>query len=474
MIFINFLCKINKGYIKQFTEVKMKKNTIIYILIFTITFTSILYCTDTNVNAAKNNHTAWPAVSSIYAESAILMEASTGTILYDKECNKKMYPASITKIMTALLTIEHCSLDETVTFSENAINSLSYDDANIACQVGEKMSVKDCLYALMLSSANEVATALGEHIAGSVSKFADMMNERAKQAGAKNTHFVNANGLHDTNHYVTAYDMAMITRAAAKYPLFNEIVNSTTYTIKKNNKRKESVLSYQRHKMVWPTSGYYYDGIIGGKTGYTDQSGTTLVTYAKRNGMTIIAVVLKSNGNNVYTDTKLLLDYGFNNFNLVNVSKNDSRFSENSATLLQSPFCTSRDCIYIDKESNVVIPKTADFSQLTAKVDFKNTEDSFATISYTFDNRSVGTALIKYESVDCSEVKSEEKDVPVETTVVTAQKDNSKDSDTTFNIFKFLIPIAIILVIIIILVTFFTIQKRRLERIRAIKRNRKR
>lgn len=388
LIFINFLCRIISGFIIiVFTEVKMKK-ILSYILIFTITLTSVLYYSNTDVHAAKKSEVSWPASSSIYAEAAVLMEASTGTILYEKKCHKKMYPASITKIMTALLTIENCSLDETVTFSENAVNSLSYDDANIACQVGEEMTVKECLYALMLSSANEVATALGEHIAGSTAKFADMMNERAKQAGATDTHFVNANGLHDENHYVTAYDMAMITRAASEYPLFNEIVNSTTYTIKKNNKRTEPFTSYQRHKMVWPTSGYYYDGIIGGKTGYTDQSGTTLVTYAKKNGMTIISVVLNSNGNNVYNDTKILLDYGFNNFNLVNVSENDSRFTQNSTSSLTSPFCSNRDSIYIDKESNVVIPKTASFAQLTANVEFTSTDDSFATISYNFGDRN--------------------------------------------------------------------------------------
>lgn len=450
------------------------KKILSYILIFTITLTSVLHCADADVKAEKNNQAAWPASSSIYAEAAVLIEASTGTILYEKKCHKKMYPASITKIMTALLTIENCSLDETVTFSENAVHSLSYDDANIACQVGEQMTVKECLYALMLSSANEVATALGEHIAGSTAKFAEMMNERAKQTGATDTHFVNANGLHDENHYVTAYDMAMITRAAAEYPLFNEIVNSTTYTIKKNNKRKEDFASYQRHKMVWPTSGYYYDGIIGGKTGYTDQSGTTLVTYAKRNGMTIISVVLNSNGNNVYTDTKTLLDYGFDNFNLVNASENDSRFSENSISSLTSPFCTNRDSIYIDKESNVVIPKTANFSQLTANVAFNNTEDSFATITYNFGDRTVGTAQIKYESIDCSEAKSESNETTTENTVETTKENNSKDSGSSFKIPKFLIPVAIILAVIIILAIFVTIQKQRLEKIRAMKRRRNR
>lgn len=455
------------------------KKILSYILIFSMSLTSVLCCTDTDVKAAKKKEITWPAASSIYAESAVLIEASTGTILYEKKCNQKMYPASITKIMTALLTIENCSLDETVTFSENAVNSLSYDDANIGCQVGEQMTVKECLYALMLSSANEVATALGEHIAGSTAKFAEMMNVRAKEAGAKNTNFVNANGLHDTNHYITAYDMAMITRAASEYPLFNEIVNSTTYTIKKNNKRKESFTSYQRHKMVWPTSGYYYDGIIGGKTGFTDQSGTTLVTYAKRNGMTLISVVLKSNSVNVYYDTAILLDYGFDNFNLVSISETDSRFSENSGTALKSPFCSNISSIYIDKESNVVIPKNSKFSQLTASFDFTNTEDSFATINYSFGNRTVGSAQLKYESIDFSAIETEINETSAEVTgettaAVTIAKDNSKDSGISFKSSKLLILIAFILLVIIILVTLITIQKRRLEKIRSMKRNRNR
>ena len=272
----------------------------------------------------------WPKGPDIYATTGVLIDASTGTVLYDKKCHKKMYPASITKIMTALLTIENCSMEEEVVFSENAVNSLEYGDANFACQVGEKMSVKDCLYVLMLYSANEVATALAEHISGSVEEFAKLMNNRAKQAGALDTHFTNANGLHDENHYVTAYDMAMITRAAASYDIFNEIVHTTQYTVSKNNKRKTRDVAIQRHKMVWSASPYYYEDVIGGKTGYTDQSGTTLVTYAKRNGMMIISVVLKSNGANVYNDNASLLDYGFDNFNIKNVSKNDSRFIENT------------------------------------------------------------------------------------------------------------------------------------------------
>lgn len=454
------------------------------------------------VNAATK--TNWPKGPSIYGQTGVLIEASTGTVLYDKKCNKKMYPASITKIMTALLTIENCKMDETVTFSDATIHSIQYGDANMGCSVGEKMTVKDCLYALMLQSANEVATALGEHIAGSTKNFAEMMNKRAKEAGALNTHFANANGLHDPNHYVTAYDMAMITRAASKYSVFNDIVNTTTYTIKHNNKRKTDATAIQRHKMVWPTSGYYYDGIIGGKTGFTDQSGTTLVTYAKRNGMTLIAVVLHSNGTNVYKDTKELLDYGFNNFGLQNVSNNDKRFDSDNKVTLQSPFCNTTDSIYIDKTSNIVLPKTAKFSQLTSDVKFNYTKDSFATITYKYGDKSVGTAKVVYSSdsgkTDSTATVASTTASQQTTTVANntgnnknsktaVEKNNSgkdssnKESSTTvsnknskkssFKLPGFFVHLVVVIIIIAVVILVLILTNRRLNQIRASKRNRR-
>lgn len=462
-------------------------------LILTIILT-ISICgayTDTQlipVNAAKSSkeNTDWPKGPDLYGTSAILMDASTGTVLYNKKADKKMYPASITKIMTALLTIENCELDEKVAFSAEAVNSLHYDDANFACQVGEEMSVKDCLYVLMLNSANEVATALGEHIAGSTKKFAEMMTERAKEAGALNTHFANANGLHDADHYVTAYDMAMITRAAAQHPLFNEIVNTTSYKVAKNNKRKTRDIAYQRHKMVWPTGSFYYEGAIGGKTGYTDQAGTTLVTYAERDGMTLIAVVLHSNGNNVYYDTKALFDYGFNNFKQLNVSQNDKRFSESGASLLQSPFSTETGSIYIDNSSTVVIPKDTDFSTLTSTVKFGLSDNSFATITYNLGKKSVGTANLKYEKTSFSENSADKVNTEKETTTDNNSKDtneeatkiqsesSSKKLKINFKFSKKLVVILIVFVILIFIIILIIKQKRKINRIREAKRRRNR
>ncbi len=431
------------------------KNILIGLFITTFTFSTVC----SNPISVKAADDTWPTGPKVFAEAAIVIDADTGTILYDKKANKTMYPASITKIMTALLTIENCSMNDKVVFSEYAINSLSYDDANAACQIGEEMTVKECLYALMLTSANEVATALGEHIAGSEKDFSKMMNERAKKAGAKNTNFVNANGLHDPNHYVTAYDMAMITRAASKYSVFNEIVNSTAFTVKKNNKRKEDFTSYQRHKMVWQTSGLYYDGIIGGKTGFTDQSGTTLVTYAKRDGMTLICVVLKSNAANVYNDTELLLDFGFNNFSLINVSEEDVRFSNISSHDLESPFDTNAYSIDLDSDSSVILPKNTKFSDLNASIDFSLEDKSFGTITYKYGETTVGTAKLIYSDTS---TKSEN--------AKAVSQEVSKKPKMKIN---WTLPI-IIVTVAILFIALFTIQKRRLERIRAMKRRRRR
>lgn len=423
--------------------------------------------------------TTWPSGPGIYGEAAVLIDASTGTVLYNKKADKTMYPASITKIMTALLTIENCNMDEKVVFSEYAINSLEYDAMHAECQIGEEMTVKECLYALMLTSANEVATALGEHIAGSEKDFAKMMNDRAKKAGAKNTNFVNANGLHDPNHYVTAYDMAMITRAASQYSVFNDIVNSTAYTIPTNNKRKEAFTSYQRHKMVWPASGYYYDGIIGGKTGFTDQSGTTLVTYAKRNDMTLICVVLNSNGYNVYKDTTVLLDFGFNNFSLVNASENDKRLSDSVSHNLSSPFETDNSSISLDSGSYVVLPKGTNISDLNTSVDFKLSENSFGTITYKYGERTVGSAKLVYTSSTSNEEQTTEAPTQEETTKeeTTKAKEDKPASQTTKEEPKektnWVTPVVIV-VVVLILIAFAIIQKRRLDKIRAMKRRRRR
>ena len=374
----------------------------------------------------------WPAYPDIYAEAGVLIDASTGTVLYDKNCHQQMYPASITKIMTTLLALENGNLSDMVEYYHYDIYSLEIGDAHISRREGELLSLKDSLYAVMLASANEAANAVGEYVARktpaytdrinqlkaegtdydeskvAIEVFADMMNERATEAGASGTHFCNPNGLFDENHYTTCYDMAMITRAAVDNDDFLKIESNITYTIPATNLQSEPHPMANRHKMLFPKNMEYYEGILGGKTGYVDQSGTTLVTFAKRNGMTLIAVVMKSNGSNVYNDTRLLLDYGFNNFSLSNISEHETTFTFNnisSYSNLNTVFGTNTPLIELNPEGNVVLPNGVTLSDCRSELTFldssEQTDNNIAKINYFYKDTNVGgTTLILNSGAD--------------------------------------------------------------------------
>ena len=245
----------------------------------------------------------------IQAQGAVLMDAATGNLLYSKEAETKFYPASITKLMTALLVAEKCSLDDTVTFSKTAVTNLESGAVTLGLVEGDKLTVRQSLYGLLLKSANEVANGLAEHTAGSISKFADMMNARAKELGCTNTNFVNPNGLNNSNHYTTPHDMALIARAAFQNGTVSKIASTLSYQIPATQKAAARTISLG-HKMLYPNDARYYQGVIGGKTGYTSLAGNTLVTCAERDSVRLIAVIMKSKSTQ-YTDTSALLDYGF-------------------------------------------------------------------------------------------------------------------------------------------------------------------
>ena len=265
----------------------------------------------------------------IQSEGAALLDASTGKLLYGKNENTQFYPASITKMMTALLVAENCSLDEVVTFSETATTNLESGAVTLSLTAGDQLTVEDCLYALLLKSANEVANGLAEHVAGSVENFAAMMNARAKELGCQNTNFVNPNGLNNENHKTTPYDMALIMKAAMDNPTVQNIDSTLSHKIgaTKNNPSGRTVT--MGHKMFYSTDSRYYEGIIGGKTGYTSKAGHTLVTAAERNGVRLIAVVMKSSSTH-YTDTKALLDYGFENYSALTNGSGSGNYWEQS------------------------------------------------------------------------------------------------------------------------------------------------
>lgn len=248
----------------------------------------------------------------VVGEGAVLMDASTGKILYGKNQDQQFYPASITKIMTALVVLERCNLSDVVTFSAAATTNLESGAVSLNITEGDQLTVEQALYGLMLKSANEIGNGLAEHVGGSISGFAELMNAKARELGCKNTHFANPHGLNDATHLTTPYDMALIMRAALQNETFRKIDTTLTYQFPATKKAGARTIT-MGHKMMYPSDSRYYEGIIGGKTGYTSKAGNTLVTGAERNGIRLIAVVMKSKGTQ-YTDTSALLDYGFDNY----------------------------------------------------------------------------------------------------------------------------------------------------------------
>lgn len=258
----------------------------------------------------------WPQGPEIAEETGILMEATTGQVLFDKEMDEIRYPASTTKIMTALLILENVKdLSQTVTFTDVITPDLAPGNSTINVQIGEQLTVEECLYGIMLASANEVCTQMAVYVAGSVENFVSMMNKRAAELGCENTHFVNANGLPDPNHYTTAHDLARILAAAIQNEDFCRISGSASYTIPPTNMTPYS-RNLENSNALIKEGEYHYEGVIAGKTGHTEAAKNTLVTAASRDGMTLVCVVLRSDGENRFIDTVSLFDYGFNNFHL--------------------------------------------------------------------------------------------------------------------------------------------------------------
>lgn len=262
----------------------------------------------------------------INAESAILIDGDTGKILYEKSAYEKRAPASTTKIMTALLALEHCKATDVATVTSEAITSVPSGYSTDLLKMGEELTIKDLLYALLLPSSNEAANVLAIHIAGSIDSFASMMNTKAMDLGCKNTHFVNPNGVHDDNHYSTAYDLSLIAKEAMKNDIFRQIVSTASYTLPNSNKysRIDRTL-ITTNDLIKKQSNNYYEYAIGIKTGFTTPAKNCLVSSATKDGKTLIAVVLRSNtDNNRYNDTKTLFNYGFDNFSKKDIVKSGS------------------------------------------------------------------------------------------------------------------------------------------------------
>ena len=264
----------------------------------------------------------------IYSDAVILIENQTGKTLYEKNSEQKMYPASTTKILTAILSIEKGNLNDKVTVSKTAIAQMKPGYTSAYLSEGEIISVEDLLKVLLINSANDASNVLAEYISGSIDSFVTLMNEKSKELGCTNTHFVTTNGLHDDNHYTTAKDLAIIARYCMQNETFRKIVSMKKCVIPATNKSEERIYK-NTNDLINPTSGYYYPSCIGIKTGFTSEAKNCLISACSKNGLQVIAVVLgasitENHKSARYVDSKNLYDYTYSNYSIQNIAKASS------------------------------------------------------------------------------------------------------------------------------------------------------
>lgn len=397
----------------------------------------------------------WPTGPVVGAESAILMDANTGVILYAKNIHKKLYPASTTKILTCLIAIERGNLDDMVPFSHEAVFSVPVGASNMGMDVGESITLEQSLYGILVGSANEVANAVGEYISGSLDDFVDLMNERAKEIGCIDSHFMNTNGLHDENHYTSAYDLALISSHFFQNEMLCKIGNTPRYHFEPSDTQPDDFYLNNKHKLI--NGEVPCEGILGGKTGYTDEARQTLVSCAEQNGMKLICVVFKEESPNQFTDTMELFDYGFNNFQIMNISENEDKYQMEVSGFLQTGndiFGSSKPILSIDTDSYVIIPNTITFNDLDSEIDYSaSSENRIAKINYSYHDTYVGSAYLNLATDTSSTYNF---DTNIETTDISVEKAEEQTepphANTIFvNVKKVLITILLLAGAVILL-----------------------
>ena len=372
----------------------------------------------------------WPVGPAISAESAILMDANTGIILYAKDIHKKSYPASTTKLLTCLIAMERGNLDDMVNFSHDAVFSLPSGSSNMGMDEGQSITLEQCLYGILVGSANEVANAVGEYISGSIEDFVADMNIRAAELGCTDSHFMNTNGLPDDNHYTTVYDLALISSAFFQNEMLCKIGNTARYHFEPTATQPDDFYLNNKHQLI--NGEIAYEGVLGGKTGYTDAARQTLVTCAERNGMKLVCVVFKEESPTQFADTVELFDYGFNNFQVMNISENEDKYQMESSGFLQTGndiFGSSKPILSIDSDSYVIIPNTITFDDLDSKIDYSvSDENRIAQIGYSYSGIYVGNAYLNLASDTTS---TYEFDTGIETTDISVEKTEAESPATT-------------------------------------------
>lgn len=407
-----------------------------------------------NQDVESNDIEKWPEGPQIYSEAGIVMDIDSGAILYAKNIDDPHYPASITKVLTALVALEHSELTDTVTVKQEDVSFLKSGDNHIGLKVNEEITMEDALHGTLLASGNEVAHAVASSIEGGYEHFLELMNEKAKELGCKNSNFVNTHGLHDDEHYTSARDMALIGAAAFQNEQFREINGTHLYTIPETNITAETRSFEHHHKMMFDWRSQYYEYCVGGKTGYTDKALNTLVTFATKDGLNLVSVVLRTHGSgNTYVDTKAMLDYAFDNFTKVPVTKD---------------MVDAKGLKSIAADSYVLLPKDITFEELKAVVsEPKELGNKNGEVVYSYEGVVVGkvtTTITDEYYNEIHGIKEQEK----------KPEKKSKGQPVILIVAEVILGIFLVFVILFLLLLCYAAYKRKQRRKRRAEMRRRR
>lgn len=343
----------------------------------------------------------WPSDTGIQAEAGIVMDMDSGTVIFGQNSHVAYPPASITKILTALLVLENCDLDEVVTFSETAVYSVESDSGNKTGVVaGDKLTVEDCLYSLMLVSSNQTANALAEHVAGSIPAFVDMMNAKLAELGCEESHFDNPSGLNGDTQYVSPIDMARIASEAYKNETLIKINSARYHKIAPTTNNPEGFTLSNEHRLVITedeTSEFYYPPAVAGKTGYLIAAGNTLVTYAEQDGRRLAAVILKGQPRQYFIDCKTLLEFGFRSFVNVEIAEHESRYVTGDGPVELDGITYKSSDLMIEPGRMITLPKDAVFEDAEISLGAlpeEHPDNAVAELTYTYNERVIGKAFL--------------------------------------------------------------------------------
>lgn len=357
----------------------------------------------------------WPSDTGIESEAGIVMDADSGAVLFGQNIHVQKAPASITKILTALVVIENSSLDDTITFSHDAVYNVEDGSGNKnSIEEGDTLSVRDCLYLLLMRSSNQAANALAEHVGGSRDGFVKMMNEKTAELGCENSHFANPSGLNDDTQLTSVYDMALIASAAYKNDTLLTISKDKSYRLPATKNNPDGVTIQPEHKLLITTdteSPNYYPYAVAGKTGYTSIAGQTLVTYAIKDDRRQIAVTMKSTQATHYQDTIALLDFGFLRFKNVNISENETAYTSGDQPVQIGDNSYQPSDLTMDTSAVITLPKDASFADAEKTVVTDLPEDApqgaVALLSYKYNDRKIGQVYLISASAAEAEANGE-------------------------------------------------------------------